>query len=250
MPNTPVPLTPKNHSALRLQPGYAHTRNARLVPISAAEALLVAREFMIVFPAKSNLPCAVLGMDSNAYVRPDGTWAADYVPAALRQGPFSIARAKVQGEEAAQAIVMVDAQSPALGSEGAPLFGTDGRAVSEVMARAQLQATQQRAMRATARMVKELDEQGLLVNRNWLTRTSDGKTTRVTGMRVIDDRKLRTLSAAALETLNRSGSLELAYAQSASAANLSVGILARAFPLQRPAPAANKAPATKKTVRR
>jgi hypothetical protein len=233
MADTRSPLTQKNHANLRLAPGYAHTRGLQIVPISAAEASLAAREFLIVFPEKSPVPAVLLGIKRNAYVKADGAWAADYVPAALRHGPFSIARARSKPEEAPRSIVMVDTASAALGTQGTPVFGADGRAAPDVMARAQLQAAHQRAMRATARLVKALDDKGLLATRNWLVRLDDGSTARVTGMRFVDARKLRALGAADLEALSRGGALALAHTHICSEANLAVGLLARNFPALR-----------------
>ena len=234
-PATPTltPLNPRLHAGLHLRPSqdYGFARAMLLAPIVLDELAEVAREYAIVFPQGSELPCALLGVQEgcNAYVGPDGTWLARYVPAHIRHQPFALGL-----PEAGSAVagLLVDLGSPLLGpAPGEPLFDERGAPAAALQSAIDLLQALHARQGVTRAQVQAIERAGLLVERGVEIRHADGEVHRVRGLRVIDEPALNALDTAAFDQLRRSGALPLVYAHLLSFAHLRQGPIGRAHPL-------------------
>lgn len=228
-----APLRPDLHAALCLRPGgdYHFARSLLLAPIVVDELAEAAREFAIVFPAGSALPCALLGVQQgcNAYVGADGAWQARYVPAYLRHQPFALGAAQPGGQAP---LVLADLASPLLGTPpGEALFDARGLPAAGLQSAIDLMQALQSRHGLTSALVQAIDSAGLLVERQVEVRPAVGPVQRISGLRVVSEPALNALDGPAFDRLRRAGALPLVYAHLLSFAHLRLGPIGRAHPL-------------------
>lgn len=229
----PKPLDSQAHRSLRLQARqpYHFAAQQSLVPVMAGEAAQIAREYALVFSdVAGSLPLALLGarQGHNAYVRPSGHWAARYVPAHVRRYPFVLAEhAPADGVVGtASRLVMVDADAPHLVSEGGlALFESDGSPSKVLQQVQQVLVMLERDSDHTLKLVRQIEDAGLLVERVLKVTPRTGQPVGLQGLRVVDEARLAALEPAALQALQQSGALRLVYAHLLSMANLLDGPL-------------------------
>src|SRR5215208_5797774 len=131
-PSPPAPayvaLSRSAHGGKRLRKvtGYAFASSQIMVPLVAPEISRAATALPVAFVRADTgyQPVGILGAapGRNLFVGPGGQWLADYVPAALRIGPFAM------GRNDGQLVLCVDENSAELtDGEGEPLFAEDGK---------------------------------------------------------------------------------------------------------------------------
>ncbi len=220
-------LDPKKHSKLGIAKGktnYAFTRNATIVPVVANELGLVIRHYPVVFVQEANAATptlvALLGLQAerNLFVNAKGEWKPDtYIPAWVRRYPFYlILTAQDKGSLA------FDPSAAAFkGKELSPLF-SNGQPTDTLNAILKFQGDYELAMQRTAIMVKALQEAGVLEQASLSigTKSQEKDQRRITGFLMVNETKLRELSAEALVKLQQANALPLAYAQLFSMSNL------------------------------
>ncbi|NEV61119.1 SapC family protein [Thiorhodococcus minor] len=230
------PLDRDQHRCLRLAPNqpFLHAAKEMLVSVVAAEASQIAREYVIVFPGgESGLPAALLGAQEgvNAYVNEQGQWVGRYIPAVVRRYPFQLlSRGPVDEGKAGETrfAILIDESAPHLAETAGERLFTDAGEPTATLLRVQqvLTALEQERVRTNA-LVSQLDQQGLLVDRVVKIQPSGQDVRQVSGLRVIDPKRLNGLTADALKALHTTGALELAYAHLLSLSNLRDGWLAK-----------------------
>lgn len=230
-----APLNRETHRGLRLNStqSYQFAAGLMAVPIVSGEALLVARDYPIIFGHKDDdLPLALLGVqpDVNAYLLPNGQWQARYIPAHIRRYPFTLARGSEPAPEAdkiAFTIMIDSAASQLSSSQGTPLF-TDTGDLSPLLQKVQeFLLALERDSEHTLEMVRALAAADLLIERVLRVQPKSGKGNALKGLRVIDTAKFAALPVETLQTLKASGALLLVYAHLLSLANLQDGPLQR-----------------------
>ena len=231
-----VPLSPVKHSALRLLPVTSHAFAAAMTvaPIILDEIGAIARSYPIVFPVSSSLPVALFGLETgcNAYVAQDGRWLAPYIPAHIRQHPFSIARVPGRAPDTFEWVVLLDESSSLLSAtEGHPLFEADGHPAPALQQRLQLLEQLKARASATAALVQAIEQAGLLVERPIRIHHPDGSDEQVGGLRVVHESALNQLDGSAFLALRQTGALPLIYASLLSWANFQQGPIGRSHPL-------------------
>lgn len=241
----PTPLDPKKHAALRLLPttDYAFARSELVAPIVMDEIADVAREYPIMFPKGSPLPVAMLGVSqgANAYVNTSGQWLAHYIPASIRHYPMSIRRVPVAAKEAgknpAQAaqgriVVLIDVESPHVSeTDGEPVLDESGQPGPLAQQKIKILSLMQSRSGVTRRVVKAIEEAGLMMERVIKVKSSTGEEHNVKGVRVINEKALNQLDEAALNKLRAAGALPLVYAALLSWANFRQGPIGKSHPL-------------------
>lgn len=246
------PLDRARHERLRFgnTTDYRFAATNTLVPIILDEIAMVAREYPIIFPDNdTGLPCALTGMkpDTNAYVSDDGRWLADYIPMHIRQQPFALAASPGAAQEDGKTrySLAINPAAPEFQDlEGVRVFTPDGQLSPEASAKAELAKKLVERQGITKAMVRLLDEAGLLAERSISMKFLDDEPRKIQGFRVVDEKKLNSLSDEEFAALRNKGLLPLIYAQLMSMANLRLGVLAGQI---RPK-AAGDAADTKKTV--
>jgi len=219
-----IPLSHEKHRHLRFvqsQP-YHFASREMLVPVVSGEIQMVCREYPVVFPEKTGLPMALLGLQEgeNLHVQNSGHWMGRYVPAHIRRYPFTVAPAK----ETNQYTILVDPKAPHFSSDAGERLYTDEGNPSPVLEKV-IEAMKYliRDDQRTRNMVGQLDKAGVLISQN----LKAGKERAVTGFQVVDRQALAKLDQEAVSELNTSGALMLAYAHLISLTNLRDGLLAQ-----------------------
>jgi len=201
--------------------------------------------FRLVFPTGGDVPVALMGVSegSNAYVSPDGQWLARYVPAHIRHYPLALVRVPVARVDAAapapdssRLAVLVDVASACVSfTEGEPVFGGDGQPAGAAQRKIRLMKALRARAVLTQRLVKAIDEAGLLVERNIQIQTPGELVRAVSGLKMVDESALNKLDDVAFNKLRAMGALPLVYASLLSWANFRQGPMGKSHPLPAPA---------------
>lgn len=229
-----TPLDSASHSSLHINPDQPFTFASELMaaPVMSGEANLVAREYALVFPAKTGLPLAILGIenDCNAYVNEQGIWQARYLPAHVRRYPFMLGTSAQQSDnkDGRDFTVLVDLDAPHFKfGTGKPLFTAEGQPGPALLSAQKLLVAIQNDSERTLKLVQQLDDVQLLVQQPVVARPQSDQSVSLDGLRVVDRDRLNSLDANSLQSLQLSGALSLAYAHILSLSNLKDSVLVK-----------------------
>ena len=231
-----VPLSPEQHRTLRLSTSQPFDFVAAdiLIPITIGEVDRVAREMPIVFPRQGGMPQALAGHKPghNLHVHPNGQWLGRYIPAHVRRYPFILAEVPNAAEAGngppRRFALHIDRSAKHLGEQqGERLFDDAGRATPTLEHIQKVLTTFQQDAEHTQALVAQLNELGLLHEREIKITTADGQSETLTGFRVIDRARLAQLPADTLAALQARGALVLIYAHLFSLTNLQDGWIAK-----------------------
>lgn len=164
--------------------------------------------------APAFVPVAVQGFTQgqNLFVHPNGQWVGSYVPAAQRGHPFYMA-----STPDGQQVLCFDTDSGLLrtvqpGVQAEEFFGADqqpSKAVASILEFLSNVAAQQPV---TARACAVLQSHGLIQPWSITLKTPEGDKP-LQGLFRVDEERLNQLDGAALQELQRSGALGMAYCQ-------------------------------------
>lgn len=222
--DNPVALNKVDHKDTKIKRQANHFKFAaktNSVILSGVEFSEAAKEYAVVF-AKSGdnvVPVALLGLrnEENLFVGPDGSWDATYIPAFVRRYPFVLAET---GEDN-QRVVCIDESFEGFSKEeGEPLF--DGEEATPVLQQALdfLNEYQTQYVR-TEQFVKRLRDNDLLMSLDAKINMTDGTQFALTGLLVVDEKKLLNLEDTKALELFRSGELAWIYSHLMSLGSLS-----------------------------
>ena len=150
-------------------------------------------------------------------------WRADYVPAVMARGPFSIGiqREMVNGSEIRNPIVHIDMNHPkAVCEDGQGLFLENGGYSQYLNYISKVLDTINDGMFLTKLMFDAFNKYQLLEDVVLDIEFQDKNKLKITGFQTINTDKLSDLNGEALEELNKSGFLQAAYFIVASMSNI------------------------------
>lgn len=150
-------------------------------------------------------------------------WNADYVPAVIARGPFSIGiqRELVNGAEIHKPIVHIDMNHPkAIAEDGQALFLENGGHSRYLLHISKVLDTINDGMHQTKLMFDAFNKYQLLDDVVLDIEFQNEEKLKVTGFETINLDKLFLLNGAALEELNKPGFLQAAYLIAASMSNI------------------------------
>jgi hypothetical protein len=150
-------------------------------------------------------------------------WRADYVPAVIARGPFSIGlqREIVNGSETHKPIVHIDMNHPkAVAKDGQALFLENGGHSRYLHHISKVLDTINDGMHLTKLMFDAFNQYQLLDDVVLDIEFQNEEKLKITGFETINVDKLARLNGEALEELNRSGFLQAAYFIVASMSNV------------------------------
>ena len=205
-----VPLDKERHRGLGVRERFAFARTLNYIYLTAAEFMLAARHYPIVFARLDTgafVPVAVTAMaaDQNLFVDDEGTWAQGvYVPAYVRRYPFFLAPG--EGERP----VAVD--ETALDADAPPLFDADGEPTPAWQRFEALLQDMEGARAQTERLSRTLKEAGVLEPFEAHAHPRGGTVRRLRGLFRVDERKLNALPAHVLRGMMKRGELSRVYA--------------------------------------
>jgi len=216
-------LEVEKHEDIRFlqQNSFEFAQKVHLVPLGASEVIIASRFYPIVFIDKvPGYPHALLSLvpGYNAYVK-DGRWLVSYVPAYIRQYPFTIR--KVEGDEGKGVLCLVpDAPHFNKEQKGEPLFKADG-SLSEFMERTKDFCVRLIQDIERAKMLFDpLKERGIIVPWKVNLKVQD-KSVSLSGLEVVSEDKLKEVESEDLKKWMENGTMSLIYGHLFSLANIS-----------------------------
>ncbi len=173
-------------------------------------------------------PVAMFGFETGENLFLDGSvWDARHIPLMIRRPPFLIGFQKASPAAPRERVVTIDVDHPRISDqEGRPLFlphGGNTDFLEEVAN--QLEAIHQ-GQAQNRQFVDLLLKHGLITEMTLDITLADASRHQLQGMHMVDDEKIQTLDAAALDDLNRGSALLPACMMVASMGQLG-GLIAR-----------------------
>jgi hypothetical protein len=225
----PVALDREKHRALRYSriDGFAFASGMNSMFVTVGEFGDVGKEYPIVFiPAGKDevtgqdqiAPVAVLGLANgeNLFLKPDGSWTADYVPALLRRYPFAMARV----DNDTLALCIDEAYGGFSQTSGERLMEADGQPTQALKNMREFLDEFEREAERTRLFCRELQQAGLLQSMRFDAKLPSGDGFSVDGFMAIDANKFNQLPDADILRMHRNGMLGLLHLQQASMGNM------------------------------
>lgn len=219
----PVALNKSEHKDLKIKTAEADFKFAaetNSVILAGVEFTEAAKEYPIVFARAGDglVPVALLGLRNaeNLFVDDKGAWDARYIPAFVRRYPFVLAETGDQG----QRMVCIDESFAGFGKkEGEALFADDAPTPVLQQAIDFLEEYQRQYIR-TERFITRLREMDLLMALNAKVDMADGQQFALTGLMVVDEKKLLELDDSKALEFFKSGELAWVYCHLMSLGNM------------------------------
>ena len=214
------PLQPSKHGQLKFQASHdlSFTKSMQTVPLAFTELPEASKYYPIIFgDTETPFPAALLSLqkDSNQYLRPDGRWAAPYIPAHIRRYPF-VLQAREQEDDF---LVSIDVAAPHFGEvEGTPLFDAEDKPTALVEEAIKFLEILQRDMRATREMMNIVKDFDILGIRN-IERKQGDVSDIIAACLVVDAEKLDKLDQEKFMELRSKRILPMLYAAQFSQTN-------------------------------
>ncbi|MBL8508446.1 SapC family protein [Chitinimonas sp. JJ19] len=234
--NNVVPLDASKHADLKLSlaQNFNFAAKVHAVPVVGAEFSSLMRDYAIVFAEtgeKTYSPTVMLGLraQENLFVDAEGNWDAPYIPFFVRRFPF--VTVEVENDDAVLCIEESVARTMQR-EEDAAIF-VDGKPTDAMKQFAQLMFQSRDDGKRSGDLANELGKEGLLHQVSASAELPGGPVS-MDGMWVVDETKLRNISAAKADEWLKNGTMSLIYAHLFSLANLD-GLVNR---LQKRTPAA------------
>lgn len=230
-------LNSQTHKNLKFSPiqPYHFAAAQVLIPVSAAEAFMAAREYVLVFGNESQDQLfAITGLQpgKNDYVASSGHWLGRYVPSHIRRYPFIFAespRQEQQSDSERQYVIQFDSEAPHLQQEdGEALFDEQGKDTAMMERIKNILINVQQNFDRTAFLVDQIYQTGILKTDSLTVQSDGAEPKQVTGFRTVDLEKFHALSGEQLAALRETGALAMIYAHLLSLSNLHDSVLATA----------------------
>lgn len=220
----PAALSPFYHVELALEGdgtfGFARPTNS--IPLNAAEFGLAVRHYPIVFtPTAPAFPVAIVGTrrDRNLFIDDAGRWQESvYVPAWVRRYPFIFLEEPGRKEFT----LGIDEAAPMLKQGGENRLFRSGKPMPVLERAVAFCSEFQGQLALTRDFCKALEDEGLLADKEAGITMKDGSGFRLTGFRVVDEKKFDKLDAKTFQRFRRRGWLAPIYLHLASVANWAI----------------------------
>lgn len=214
-----APIDKTKHSKIKVKASdLSHAAEQHICPALAQEFPQLTSEFPIVFvkgEGEAYHSVAMMGLKpgENLFLQ-DGKWQGNYVPAALRRYPFSLAKTSAEGDNMA---VCIDTASKQLSSkEGQPLFNEDGSESDYLKNIANFLTRLIGQGQYSDDFGKYLADKGLFEEQTITVKLDDGSDHRLNGVFRVDEAKLNELDNDSFLELRQKGYLPAIYAHLAS----------------------------------
>ena len=207
-------LSADTHSNIAIDESKLATTYSKfhLLNIEIKEAVQAASEFPLFFSkspdAKYWTISALCGLAPQENVfETQGTWLGHYAPLSLRTLPF-VTRID---DESQQQEILVDVESPAISTQGEPLFLASKRPTAYLDTKKKLLEERVNAMQQTAVMLNQLSEMGLIHAVDLIIEYKDNTNQRVGGLATVNEQRLQALNGEELASLNQKGLLNVLF---------------------------------------
>lgn len=199
---------------------YGFARGLSSVPASMSEIVVAQRTYPVVFAGTdSPVPVICLGFGKktdNLFVDEDGNWEkGTYVPSFFRRYPFITV--PKQGSD--ELVLAADMTAEHIGDDTGFPFFDDGQPTQEAKRAFDMCANMHVDFQAARDFGAALNEKGLLREHSADIRLKQNDTVKLTGFRMIDERKLEELDDETFLDWRQKGWLPSIYAQLMSLAS-------------------------------
>lgn len=220
-----VAFDTQQHRSLTLpaqRKDFAFAASAHMLPLTIAEASPAAQNYPVVFVQEGEaiVLVALTGLPNtgNRFVDAKGEWrAGSYIPAYVRGYPFIAVR---PAKDAEPIIAFDPSAADFKAKDGAALVGADGQPTEQFKGVLAFHAEYQALTERTQKIAQALKAEGVLEEGHINLQTPDGKANQIGGFLVVNEGKLRALSAEALKRLMDADAIGLAYLHLFSMNNL------------------------------
>jgi len=221
-----VPVSIQRHRDWSVKKGtdYSFARSVNAVPLVTVEFAPAAAEYAIVFTgtAEAMMPAVILGMRDrqNLYLKDDGSWQANHVPAFLRRYPFVFS----SSEGGTRFTLCLDEAFSGCNQagRGERLFDAQGTRTQYLEGVLNFLQQYQGHFQLTQAFCKKLQELNLLEPMQAQVTVPGGQQMRLTGFMAVTRTRLKGLSGEQLAELAQRDELELIYLHLHSLRNVSV----------------------------
>ncbi|MGE0755287.1 MAG: SapC family protein [Alphaproteobacteria bacterium] len=219
----PVPLDAKRHEKAGCTPtaNFTFAAETNSIPLNVAEFVEAAKVYPIVFTQGENpSPVVIVGLEQqNYFVDGKGNWRADtYIPAYVRKYPFVFMGAPEQE----QFVLCVDEaahQFRVRGGKDALALFTDGKASDMARMALEFCTAYHNHHRMSMEFTKALADAGLLASHASSARLFNGRTIRLGGFQVVDEKKFNALPDEKILEFKKKGWLPFIYFSLLSVSN-------------------------------
>lgn len=214
----PAPIRPLNfvdHGKVKINPSrhFAHVENEQIVPLIVHEFASTAAEMPIVFVKNPETgeftPVAVLGFEKGENLFYGQTWRGSYIPAVIMHHPFALMPAQDDPEQ--MQLIISETDEVLNGTEGEALFEESGEETAYLEQRKNALGKYFENTFVTKGFVNFLVEKALLVEQT-LNLEINGQKRQLSGIHLIDEKKLNALSDEDFLAMKKRGYLSPIYA--------------------------------------
>ena len=182
-----------------------YAKDLHFCPIVANELVYMAERFPVVFSGgeRPQLVTLLSLGAQNLAINEEGKWVSSYIPLFIRRYPFALGKSSTNSE---QKIVLIDKDSELFSlSEGERLFNEEGEATEILKSAIDFLTFYDDESRVTESIAKEIEESGILEEREITVEDGDVKRVLVDGFKVVDREKLHQLNDTLLADWVRRG---------------------------------------------
>jgi hypothetical protein len=200
--------------------GYSFAQKRNLIQLAVSDLVTAQSSFPLAFVRDGDafrmVAVCSFFQDQNLYAKADGSWAAPYVPAAIRAHPFYLVT-----DENGQQLLGYDAESGLIADEGQPLFDEQRQPTPDLQAVINHLAETAQGAAVLQKAVDAIAEAKLITA--WNIDLRDGEATRrLDGLFCVDETALNALPIAQFDQLRLKSALPVAYAQLFSMQHLKI----------------------------
>ena len=190
-----VVLDKEKHKNLKLKEmqDLNFAKDLSFCPVTAKEAELIAQVFPVVFTGGENSSLiALLSLgNGNLAINKEGKWISNYIPLFIRKYPFALGTVEKDNNQKA---VLIDENSNLLSeTEGHNLFTEDGESTEVLKNAVNFLTAYESDTALTNSVAKDINDSGILVDREITIKDGDEKKVLVKGFKVVDRDKLNQL---------------------------------------------------------
>ncbi len=210
-----VPVSRARHGNWAVEVGadYGFCRSVNSVPLMAVEMPQSAREYPIVFAGSGDqiMPAVILGLrgNENLFLKADGRWDGDYLPAFVRRYPFVFSTS----EDGTKFTLCIDESFAGFNqvAKGARLFDDEGKASGYTENVLKFLQEYQNQFRVTQAFCKHLSFLELLEPMQAEVTLASGEKSSLAGFMAVNRDKLKALTGEQFAALAKTDELELVY---------------------------------------
>ena len=217
-----TPLNNKRHANVKVKANndVSRFKNQQLIPVTLQDIIPLSGEFPIVFVKNeetgqfSCVAMMAIRPNLNLYCQ-DITWNHHTLPLGFSNYPFSLAKKSEQSDEA---IVCINENSPLVNpNEGELLFDETGNQTEYLKKRSEALLQVAQFSQQTTNVIQLFAQKKLLTSKKLHIKLSkEAEPVEISGLYLIDEKILNSLSSDEFEDLRSKGLLPIIYAHLAS----------------------------------